>query len=65
MSLKGLPLASILLVGVRKKVSWGDIFWKTTLWMLVLPDLKRIRPEEVLRGTDEQDIHIIYILLLF
>lgn len=34
-------MGSILLVEVRKKVSWGDIFWKTTRWMLVFPDLKK------------------------
>ena len=31
--------ASIVPVGSKKKVSWGDIFWKTTLEMEVLPDL--------------------------
>ena len=31
---------SIVMVGVRKKVSWGDIFEKTTLDMEVLPDLE-------------------------
>ena len=42
-----LPLTWILFVDSRKRVSWGDILWKTTFWMLDLPlllvPIKKIR----------------------
>jgi hypothetical protein len=46
-----------LAVWVRKKVSWGDIFWKTTRWIEVLPDLGKIREGGVLGQAEKQNIH--------